>query len=72
MKNLRIPILFAAASVVFSFVSLMSCQNEDSSSEEAKADQIEIIQEEEVSQDQSDTETVEVVYTSKNMRFGPR
>lgn len=42
MKDIRIPILFAVAAIVFSMVSLLSCQNEDIASREEISGQSEI------------------------------
>lgn len=71
MKDLKIPVLFAVAAIVFSFISMMSCQNEDSASEEQAMNKTEQVQEERISQLEEPIERNEIA-SSTNMRFGPR
>lgn len=73
MKDIRIPILFAAAAIVFSMVSLLSCQSEKVASAEEMPVKTEIVQEtakNDQAEKQVNTEIAEA--RSVNMRFGPR
>ncbi len=71
MKNLRIPLLFIAASFMFVMISVMSCQNEKPSLDEAKLE-TQLDQDEAISQIEAGSESSEAVHSAPNMRFGPR
>jgi hypothetical protein len=75
MKDIRIPILFAVAAIVFSMISMLSCQSEDNASHEelsARAE-VEVIDESTsiISQDEEEPMTLSEARNT-NMRYGPR
>ena len=68
MKHLRIPILFSIAAVVFSLISIISCQTPAAEPAEDDAVQISEMNQEEVTPENEKF----AENTSVNMRFGPR
>lgn len=71
MKDVRIPVLFTVAALVFSVISVLSCQNENLASESENAQEIELTQNE-VDENAKASSKVEMAEVQTNMRFGPR
>ena len=71
MKDVRIPVLFTVATVVFSLVSLLSCQNENVATVSDNAQEIDLTQEEPAENNETSSK-VEMAEVQTNMRFGPR
>ena len=73
MKDLRIPILFAFAAIVFSMVSLLSCQSEDVASAEESSANVEMFDEATMDEANNNQKAVEYAEAREvEMRFGPR